>query len=67
MKKRWFQWEKIIKVKSNCDSCPHKARTEEAVKIMNEAALAMQPQFFGVIKLRDGDHRVFVSVEEKAL
>jgi hypothetical protein len=34
---------------------------------MNEAALAMQPQFFGVIKLRDGDHRVFVSVEEKAL
>jgi hypothetical protein len=69
MKRKWYQFEKIIKIESDCESCPsQKFRdfiNESCIKAYKENG----PIFAGVITLPDYNQRlVYITlVDEKAL
>ena len=57
MKRKWYQWEKVIDLQVPCDTCNAKAFQAEFNQLCIRASKEEKPVFAGVINLPDGSSR----------
>ena len=66
MKRKWWQWEKIVKIEVPCDTCAAKKFREEFNEQCMKAWQEKHPVFVGIINLPDGTSReVFIALGNK--
>ena len=57
MKRKWYQWEKIVKIEMPCDTCSAKKFREEFNEQCIKASQEQEPVIVGIINLPDGTRR----------
>lgn len=57
MKRKWYQWEKVINLQVPCDICMAKSFQEEFNQLCIQASNKEKPVFAGIISLPDGSKR----------
>jgi hypothetical protein len=69
MKRKWYQFEKIIKIESDCESCQSQKFRDSINEACQRAYKENAPVFAGTITLPDYNQRlVYITlVEDKAL